>query len=551
MDIKTNNTAENLISEGLLKLERMGFLERLYKKDATVWKSEKEHTDIINNSLGWLTVYDWTLEKVSEIMEFVADARKEFTHCVVMGMGGSSLAPEVFRVLFGHKKGYPELLVLDSTNADWVGSVRKKIKPETTLFIFASKSGGTVEPSSQFAYFYEEVSKAGAGEPGGNFIAITDPGTGLETLAKDKKFRKIFLNRADIGGRFSALSLFGMVPAAIAGVDIKEVLESAKKAAASFGPSADVKTNGALRLGAFMGAACLKMKDKLTLIMPRDIETLGLWIEQLVAESTGKEGKGIVPVAGERDGINDYKDDRIFAYTAFDGKDDDARKKADAILKTQYPIVEMEMPELADIGAQFLIWEIAVAAACAIMGVDAFDQPNVQEAKTIAKNILGNLASGKEDAAAKSPFTVSKALEGKVVIENLAQDIYSVLEGHDYIALLPYVCDTKEIDAAFTALRKEILHKTKRTVLFGYGPRYLHSTGQLHKGDGNNGVFIVFSADAEQDIKIPGQKYSFGDLAVAQALGDFKALDAKGRRAVKIHLTAPVAESVKKIAKLF
>ena len=552
MDIKSNSTAENLISEGMLRLERLDFVKRLYACDATVWKSEKEHTDVINNSLGWLKVYDWTLEKLGEISDFAADAQKNFKHCVVMGMGGSSLAPEVLRVLFGHKKNYPELLVLDSTNADWVGSVRKQIKPESTLFIFASKSGGTVEPSSQFAYFYDEVSKAGVKEPGDNFIAITDPGTGLEKLAKDKKFRKIFLNRADIGGRFSALSLFGMVPAAIAGVDIKKVLESAKKAAETFGPSADVKTNGALRLGAFMGAAALNMKDKLTLIMPRDVDTFGLWVEQLVAESTGKEGKGIVPVAGEENGETlDYKDDRIFAFINFDGKDKRAQNTAEAIQKTQYPIVQIEMGSLYDLGAQFLIWEIATAAAGALIGVDPFDQPNVQEAKTIAKNILGDLSAGKEDENAKKPFIVSKALTGKAAIETLARDIYSSLEGHDYIALLPYVCETKEIDAAFAALRKEILHKTKRTVLFGYGPRYLHSTGQLHKGDGNNGVFIIFSADAEQDIKIPGQKYTFGELAMAQALGDFKALDAKGRRAVKIHLAAPVLESIKKIAELF
>ncbi|MGB2579713.1 glucose-6-phosphate isomerase [Elusimicrobium simillimum] len=552
MNFKTNNAAESLIREGLLKLERMDFLNRLYKKDATVWKTEEEHTKIIDNSLGWLTVYDWTLERLEEINEFADVAKQTFTHCVVLGMGGSSLAPEVFRVLFGKQKNCPELLVLDSTNPDWVGTVREQINIETTLFIFASKSGGTVEPASQFAYFYDEVKKVSK-EPGKNFIAITDPGTGLEKLAKDKKFRKIFVNRADIGGRFSALSFFGMVPAAIMGVDIKKVLESAKAAAETFAPGANIKENAALRLGAFMGGAAVRREDKLTLLMPKDVDTLGLWIEQLVAESTGKEGKGVVPVAGEQTGINfDYKDDRIFVHIAFDSKDGDRVDDiAEALEETQHPIMTVEMKDLYDIGAQFLMWEVATAAAGAVMAVDPFDQPNVQEAKTIAKGILEDLSAGKEDPDTKKDMIVSKVLEGKFELKELAQDLYSVLESNDYIALLPYVNATAEVEEILADLRYKILSKTKRAVLFGYGPRYLHSTGQLHKGDGNNGVFIIFSADAANDIKIPGQNYSFGDLANAQALGDFKALDSKGRRVIKLHLAAPVADSLKKISALF
>ncbi|ACC98668.1 Phosphoglucose isomerase (PGI) [Elusimicrobium minutum Pei191] len=552
MNVKTNTVAESLIRDGILKLERTDFLERLYSKDVTIWKTEEEHTNIIKNSLGWLTVYDWTLEHLSEIKDFAAEAQKEFTHCVVLGMGGSSLAPEVFRVLFGKQKNCPELVVLDSTNADWVGSVRKKIKVETSLFIFASKSGGTVEPASHFAYFYDEVGQV-TKEPGKHFIAITDPGTGLEKLAKDKKFRKIFLNRADIGGRFSALSLFGMVPAAIMGVDVEKVLLSAKKAAESFVPGAEVKTNAALLLGSYMGAAAKKMEDKLTVLMPKEIEPFGLWIEQLVAESTGKEGKGIVPVVGEKlfDNV-DYRDDRIFVHISYEGKDNDRIEEVvEGLLASRHPIMEVKMESLYDLGAQFLMWEIATAAAGALMELNPFDQPNVQEAKTIAKGILESLSAGKEDADTKKSFIISKALQGKMELNDIEQDLYSVLESNDYIALLPYIFNSEEAQGIFEKLRTNLFNKTKRAVLFGYGPRYLHSTGQLHKGDGNNGVFIIFSADADEDIKIPGQKYSFGDLANAQALGDFKALDSKGRRAIKVHLTKPVIESLKRIIDLF
>lgn len=552
MNSKTNSAAENFISEGLLKLERLDFLNRLYKKDATVWKKEEEHTKIIDNSLGWLTVYDWTLERIEEVEHFAHEIKGHFTHVVVMGMGGSSLAPEVFRVIFGKQKDCPELIILDSTNADWVGDVRKKIHIEKTLFIFASKSGGTVEPSSQFAYFHAEMAKVSK-EPGKHFIAITDPGTGLEKLAKDHKFRKIFINRADIGGRFSALSLFGIVPAALMGVNVKKVLESAKNFAEKYVIDVPFKKNTAMRLGALMGIAAQENKDKVILIMPKEIDVFGLWIEQLVAESSGKEGKGIVPVACE--GVkesSDYKNDRVFVCTEYDCDGNDAALKlAEDLNPTGHPVFETEMDELEDIGAQFLLWEIATAAACALLGVDPFDQPNVQEAKTMAKGILDSLSKGKIDPAATAPLLLSKTLKGQVELKTLPQDLYSLVESNDYIALLPFINNSPEAEKLMVSLREKILAKTTRSVQFGYGPRYLHSTGQLHKGGNNNGVFVIFSADADSDIQIPGQNYSFADLANAQALGDFKALEAKGRRVMKIHLSKPALESLAKIVALF
>ena len=547
--------AEGIIREGLIKLEGLEFNTKFWAKDPTLWKQDKEHKEFIVKFLGWQKVYDWTLERVDDILAFAADVKQNFKYVVVMGMGGSSLAPEVIRTVFGKQAGYPELIVLDTTNADWVHAARTHIDPAQTLFIFASKSGGTVEPSSQYAYFHEEVKKAGVKDPGQNFCAITDPGTGLETLAKKNKFRKIFLNPADIGGRFSALSMFGMVPAALMGVDIVKLLKIAQKEAQGFGPEADFKTNAAVKLGALMGASFANhSKDKLTIITPKELASFGLWAEQLVAESTGKEGKGIVPVVGEGLFKNfDYREDRVFVHIS-NGSEDDKRVSAimDDLEERSYPVMTISMEEEYELGAQFLLWEIATAAAGAIMAIDPFDQPNVQAAKTLTKQILGKLEKKEiSDEELNKPFMVAKDIEKEVKFDTLAQDVYSLLESNDYIALLAYVYPSEEEAKALLALRDKILTRTKRAVLFGYGPRYLHSTGQLHKGDGNNGVFIILSADAENDIQIPGQHYTFGQLCAAQALGDFQALEEKGRRVIKIHLTQPILQAIKNLSDKF
>ena len=554
MKTQANPLAQGIIREGEIKLESLDFNTKFWAKDPTLWKQDKEHKEFIVKFLGWQKVYDWTLERLDQVLAFAQEAKQAFKHCVVMGMGGSSLAPEVFRTVFGKQAGYPELIVLDTTNPDWVGAARERINPAETLFIFASKSGGTVEPSSQFAYFYEEVKKAGVKKPGDNFIAITDPGTGLEKLAKEKHFRKVFLNPADIGGRFSALSMFGIVPAAIMGVDVKKLLEIAKEEAETFGPQAPWQENAAVQLGAFMGAcAANQTQDKLTLLTPSDFATFGLWAEQLVAESTGKEGKGIVPVAGESLVPNfTYRDDRFFVHLST-GSEDDKRVTAYAktLAENEMPVFTIYLNDKYQLGAMFLLWEIATAAAGAILKIDPFDQPNVQAAKTMTKEILAKLASGDVPSEVTAPILVSTDIANQVKLNTLGQDIYSLLESNDYIAILPYVYPSADVEKALLTLRDKIMNKTKRSVLFGYGPRYLHSTGQLHKGDGNNGVFLILSVDPQQDIKIPGQKYTFGQLCNAQALGDFQALQEKGRRVVKLHLTQPLLENIQKITDLF
>jgi len=554
MKMTLNPMAAGIVREGLIKLEGLSFSKKFWAKDPTLWKKDPEHMAFIPKFLGWQKVYDWTLQHIDEVVSFANQAKKDFKFCVVMGMGGSSLAPEVFRSIFGKQSGYPQLFVLDTTNPDWVGYVSAKINPADTLFVFASKSGGTVEPSSQFAYFYEEVKKAGVKNPGQNFIAITDHGTGLQTLAEKYKFRHTFINPSDIGGRFSALSFFGIVPAAIMGVDVKKILLKAKEAALTFGPEVNEKDNMAVSLGAYMGACYANhSKDKLTILASKEAETFGLWAEQLVAESTGKEGKGIVPVVGEILHRNfDYREDRFFVYLSTD-TDDNKRVHdvASDLAERGFPVFTLDMKNPYELGALFLLWEIATAAAGAILAIDPFDQPNVQEAKTLTKNVLAKLEKGDIPAEVTAELLVSKDLKEEVKLETLPQDFYSLLESNDYIAILPYLWPSEETDKALHELRDKMLCRTKRAILFGYGPRYLHSSGQLHKGDGNNGVFLILSADPQKDIKIPGQNYTFGQLCNAQALGDFQALENKGRRVVKLHFKQPVAQSIKKLGDLF
>ena len=541
MRVNLNQQSQSIVEEGLKKLKAFNFKERFYKHDATLWKAEKEHTDIINNSLGWTNVYDWTLTKVAEIKNFTEEAKKEFTSVVLMGMGGSSLAPEVLRVVFGKHEGYPTLFVLDTTNPTKILEVTSKINLEKTLFIFASKSGGTVEPSSQFAYFYGLLSQK-VQNPGNHFIAITDPNTGLVKLAEEKHFRKVFINKSDIGGRFSALSLFGMLPAALAGIDIEKLLKAAKEAGENFQNTED---NPALMLGALMGQGFIEGKDKLTLIMPKEISVLGLWIEQLIAESTGKEKKGILPIVlQEVVAEKDYLEDRIFVNVNLQSKSYKSNFK-------NMPYMEVGMEDKYQISAQFLLWEIATAAAGAIMKIDPFDQPNVQLSKTITKNILASLAEGKKDEAAQAEFLASNNLQGEISKKYLLSDIAKQASNKDYFALLAYLPESEELTQLFNKMKEGLFKATHRAVIFGYGPRYLHSTGQLFKGDAGKGIFVVFSSEVKEDAGIPSQPYTFKDLCQAQALADFKALEEKGRRVIKIHLPIDVESALKNLLKTF
>ena len=508
--------------------------KRIWQKDATLWKSDPDNTKVINNSLGWLTVADEMIGVVDDLVEFAESVRSPgFQHVMVCGMGGSSLCPEVLATTFGRQPGFPELLVLDSTDPDVIAAFKERIDVERCLFIIASKSGSTTEPNVFSKFWYEEVSKLRE-NPGDNFIAITDPGSPLVDTAEDLKFRRVFLNQSDIGGRYSALSYFGMVPAALMGLDVRRLLEGARQAAQSIDVAVD--------LGVAMGDNAAAGRDKLTLVIDRPLETLGLWIEQLIAESTGKEGTGILPVNGETLGTPDvYGNDRFFVSISLGALAD--RTQLEALAAAGHPIVYRELDDLYDLGAEFFVWEFATAVAGWRLGINPFDQPNVQEAKDATKELLtaftrrGHL-DARNTVASDELITVYGADDAEKagsVAEVLSNHLATIKPG-DYIAFLSYIEETPEIDRQFQELRTQLRDATHCATTTGYGPRFLHSTGQLHKGGPDTGVFFQIVANDAVDFAIPGEPYTFSILKQAQALGDFRALRSRDRRVLRINL---------------
>ena len=469
---------------------------RLWEKDHTVWKPDPTE---ISNRLGWLTVADQMTEAAGDLIAFGRRiAGEDFRDAVLMGMGGSSLAPEVIHATFGAALDFPTLHVLDTTDPMSIIALEHSLDLGRTLFIVASKSGGTVETACQCAYFYDKVRR------GEQFIAITDAGSSLETLARQSGFRRVFLNQPDIGGRYSALSYFGLVPAAVTGAPVRDLLDQATEmscACASYVPVAD--TPG-MWLGAVMAEAAVAGRDKLTLVLPPAIATFGTWVEQLVAESTGKEGSGILPVEGEPLGPPEvYGDDRLFVSIG-----EEIALRPAATLKFDGPLC---------LGAEFFRWEFATAVAGAILGINPFDQPNVQEAKDATNRIL---------SAGSLPDVPNDDLDA----------LLSQVRPGDYIAVTAYMPRNAGYEAALRRVRMRLRDRFKVATTVGFGPRYLHSTGQFHKGGPNKGVFIqVISAD-DADLAIPGRPFTFGTLKAAQALGDLESLRTHGCRAGRVRL---------------
>ena len=483
--------------------------QRIVAKDASVWTTEEPVAKMIGNSLGWLNVAGEMLSVVGELREFAEEVKRKFRHVMVCGMGGSSLCPEVLAQTFGQQPGFPELLVLDSTDPDVIAAFAERIEIEKCLFLIASKSGTTTEPNVFYKFWYEQL--GGRRE---NFIAITDPGSPLV----EQEFGRVFLNQSDIGGRYSALSYFGMLPAALMGVEIGALLEGAKN-------HADI--DAALRLGVSIGECADAGRDKLTFVIDPRLATLGLWIEQLIAESTGKQGKGIVPVVGEP--LSDpsvYGDDRVFVSISLRGVTKDINAKLDELAEAGHPIIRRELSELNDLGAEFFVWEFATACAGWRLGINPFDQPNVQEAKDATRELLAEFTKN-----GRLPDSASEQSMTDAVRSQLAQ-----IKPGDYIAFLNYIEETPEIDRHFQQIRTRLRDTRGCATTVGYGPRFLHSTGQLHKGGPNTGVFFQIGAKDKTDFPIPGETYTFSVLKEAQALGDFRALKARNRRVVKIDL---------------
>jgi transaldolase / glucose-6-phosphate isomerase len=525
------------VEDAIARAEKEKFVSRIHAKDSSLWKSDEAHRKVIDNALGWLPVIESMHRNVKGILELTEDLRG-FDHAVVLGMGGSSLCSEVVRRLFGKREGYPELLVLDSTVPEAVRMLEAKIDVAKTLFIVASKSGTTTEPAMFHRYFYDRVQQVKGERAGESFIAVTDPNTQLVEDAQRDKFHRIFLNPADIGGRYSALSFFGLIPMAIAGVDIATLLDRALHAVhVSTLPQA--RKNPAALLGAAIGGAALQGRDKLTLITPRPLDMLGLWVEQLVAESTGKEGKGILPVAGEPPlAANEYGNDRLFVAVRLRGSDETARLRE--LTAAGHPVIDVVLEDPLDLGETFFLFEFATAVAGAIIGVNPFDQPNVQESKDNTKALLAEFTEKGTMTAAGSQIDVSDA-------DAIASLLGKVKPG-DYVALTEYFGETISRDEKLAAIRETIARELRVATTSGYGPRFLHSTGQLHKGGGDNGVFLQLTGGPGDDVPLPGEKFTFGVLVRAQAIGDYQSLASRNRRMLSIDLGRDIDAGLEQLA---
>jgi transaldolase / glucose-6-phosphate isomerase len=513
------------------------FGQRMWAKDYTLWAPKP---DEITNRLGWLTLPETMLQQTGDIVKFVEAVRRDgFEHVVLLGMGGSSLAPDVFQATFGNARGYPELKVLDSTHPAAVKAVEESVNLARTLFVVSSKSGTTIEPLSFMRYFWAQVAKT-TKDPGRQFVAITDPGSSLGKLARERGFRRVFEAVPDVGGRFSALTHFGLVPAALIGVDLKRLLQVAGCMAKACAGGVAAKSNPGLVLGAALGELALAGRNKVTFVMSPALDVLPLWLEQLIAESTGKNGKGIVPVAGERVGPPEvYGQDRVFVYlrAAQDaGQEQEAQlAKLEAV---GHPVIRIGVGELLDIGQEFFRWEVATAAAGAVLGIQPFDQPDVELAKKLAREVMSGAAKGSEAA---SPI----GAESERLPREVSDWLGSARRG-GYLSIQAYLAPTEALTERLTSLQQKLRDRSRLASTMGYGPRFLHSTGQLHKGGPNTGLFVQFTDEPADKLPVPETDYDFTGLIRAQALGDYQALVQGGRRVLRVNLGRDAAAGLRR-----
>lgn len=514
-------------------------IERIWTRDHTLWKPNPTE---IENRLGWLTVLDHMQDGLSDLRTFAQAVREAHTTDVVLlGMGGSSLGPEVFRCTFGSAKGAPRLWVLDSTVPGWVSQVTKMIQPSRTLFLVASKSGETIEVMSLLAHFWELVHRTKGNRGGAQFVAITDPGTGLEQLARERGFWRTFINPPDIGGRYSVLSYFGLVPAALLGLDAGKLLGRALAMREACRHTTSPKDNPGAALGGMMAAMVRAGRDKVTLLTSPALNSFGLWVEQLLAESTGKEGTGVVPVAGEPLAAPvAYGTDRVFVCLRLKGdRNASLDRTVIALQRAGHPVFRLNLMDRYDLGGEFFRWEFATAVAGHVLGIHPFDQPNVQESKDNTARVLQDVAT-QGRVPSLPPVTPKQALT----------QLLEQAEPNRYLAILAYTTPTPQLDTALRALRKAVMLRYHIATTAGYGPRYLHSTGQLHKGGPNSGLFLQFVDSMKPDIPVPEQSYTFGTLAQAQAIGDLQSLHTHQRPAVRIALGPNPVRTIRSLVAL-
>jgi transaldolase/glucose-6-phosphate isomerase len=545
-----------LASEVARRLEdwdSQGGTHRLWAGDATMWTGSDE-----SHWLGWLGIVESQLEDPTPLVRIREEARREgFSHALLLGMGGSSLCPEVLKETFGKISGSPELFVLDSTDPAQVKAF-DRLDPVKTLFIVSSKSGSTLEPNIFKAYFFDRVKQAlGTAKAGARFVAVTDPGSDLEKEALAQGFRHVFPGVKTIGGRYSALSNFGMVPAAVMGLDVERLLDEAERMLQACAPGVPAEENPGLVLGTVLGVAASQGFDKLTLVTSPGLHDLGAWLEQLVAESTGKEGRGIIPVDRERLAApGAYGDDRLFAYLRLEEAPDASQDAAlDALEKAGKPVVRIHVATRYDLAEEFVRWEIATAIAGAILGIHPFNQPDV-EASKIATKALTSEYEKTGRLPSEAPFFEGEGVklfadpknEEALRRDAGAPSLASYLGAHlrrlgkgDYAALLAYLPMTASHEEALQKARHRVRDQKRVATCLGFGPRFLHSTGQAYKGGPASGVFLQVTCDDANDVAVPGQRYTFGIVKAAQARGDFQVLAERGRRALRVHLGADVA----------
>ena len=526
-------------------------VRRLWARDSTLWSGSDEA-----KWLGWLDITERQLAHLDLFDDFAADVRDGgFTHVLLLGMGGSSLCPEVLSETFGQPAcipHHPRLHVLDSTDPAQVKAFEEKLDPAKTLFIVSSKSGSTLEPNIFKQYFFERQEQTlGKGKAGAHFVAVTDPSSKLDEAARRDGFRHIFHGDPSIGGRYSALSHFGMIPAAAMGIEVRRFLDRASEMAIACSPRTPVERNPGLVLGLILGAAAKAGLDKLTLIASPGLYHLGAWLEQLLAESTGKQGRGIIPVDREPLGSpEDYGNDRVFAYLSLEGQTDAQQDAAiETLEKAGRPVVRLNLRDAYDLGAQFFLWEFATAVAGSVLGINPFDQPDVEASKIVTRTMTEQYESSGtlpvetafaqgEGMAFFADDTNAAAIQagGGATATGLIKAHLSRLAEGDYFALLGYVEMKAEHERIVEGIRRMVRDSKKVATCVGFGPRFLHSTGQAYKGGPNSGVFLQITCDDTADLDIPGRKYTFGVVKAAQASGDFQVLAERGRRALRVHL---------------
>jgi len=542
---------QEAVQERIALLEQDHFNTRLWRKDPSLWKTNPAQQQLIKNRLGWLTVAGEMRDKLKSISDFASVLKASgFVHVVHMGMGGSAMTPLVFQRTFPSCENGLNLTVLDTTDPATILAIERNIPLADTLFIEASKSGTTAESRAFGEYFYAKMKAIKGERAGENLAVITDPETALIKLGQGRSYRGLFANFPDVGGRFSALTYFGLLPASLMGLDVAELLTRVERTVHDSASCTRAGESSSIVLGVLMAEMARDGRDKVTFVMPESLSALGLWMEQLLAESLGKEGRGLVPVTGESIGDPSvYGEDRLFVYIDLKSQADKTLEKGvERLREDGHPVVTITLEDGLDIGAEFFRWELATATVGAIMGINVFDEPNVQESKDNTNRLLKEVQERgrlfeEEPSLIQDNLALYTQEPGSTMAKTMARFLSQARRG-DYIAIQAYLTENPATEKALQAIRMYLRDQLHLATTVGYGPRFLHSTGQLHKGGPNTGLFIQLTADDLEDAPVPGKPYTFGILKRAQALGDLEALRKHGRRVVRIHLGADVSQGL-------